>query len=49
MATTAMYPGLPESIEIIGTLESAVLEGGRATQQLIEQVLMCAKSAAALH
>ena len=28
MATTAMYPGLPESIEIIGTLGSAVLEGG---------------------
>ena len=28
MATTAMYPGLPESIEIIGSLGSAVLEGG---------------------
>ena len=28
MATTAMYPGLPESIEIIGTRGSAVLEGG---------------------
>jgi predicted dehydrogenase len=28
MATTAMVPGLPETIEVIGTLGSAVLEGG---------------------
>jgi predicted dehydrogenase len=28
MATTAMYPGLPERIEIIGSLGTAVLAGG---------------------
>ncbi|MBU3739872.1 MAG: Gfo/Idh/MocA family oxidoreductase, partial [Rhodoferax sp.] len=28
MATTALYPGRPESIEIVGSLGSAVLEGG---------------------
>ena len=36
MATTAMYPGLPESIEIIGTLGSAVLEGGTLRIQYID-------------
>ena len=28
MATTAMFPGYPETIEIMGTLGSAVLDGG---------------------
>lgn len=28
MATTAMFPGLPESIEVIGSRGSAVLQGG---------------------
>jgi predicted dehydrogenase len=36
MATTAMYPGLPESIEIIGSLGSAVLEGGTLRVQYID-------------
>ncbi len=36
MATTAMYPGLPESIEIIGTLASAVLEGGTLRIQYLD-------------
>ena len=36
MATTAMYPGLPESIEIIGALGSAVLEGGSLRIQYID-------------
>lgn len=28
VATTAMFPGAPESIEIIGTLGTAALQGG---------------------
>lgn len=36
MATTSMLPGLPESIEIIGALGSAVLEGGTLRIQYID-------------
>ncbi len=36
MATTAMVPGLPESIEIIGTLGSAVLDGDSLSVQYID-------------
>ena len=36
MATTAMVPGLPESIEIIGSLGSAVLAGADLRIQLVD-------------
>ena len=36
MATTTMVPGLPECIEIIGALGSAVLEGGSLRIQYID-------------
>ena len=36
MATTAMYPGFAERIEIIGTLGSAVLEGGALHIQYLD-------------
>jgi predicted dehydrogenase len=35
MATTAMFPGLPESIEIIGSQGSAVLQGGALRLQTL--------------
>ena len=36
MATTAMYPGFPETIEIIGTLGSARLTGGNLQVHFLE-------------
>ena len=36
MATTALFPGRPECIEIIGALGSAVLEGGTLRIQFID-------------
>ena len=36
MATTAMYPGFAETIEIIGTLGSAVLDGGALRIQYLD-------------
>ena len=36
MATTAMVPGLPESIEIIGSRGSAVLQGGALRLQTLD-------------
>ena len=37
MATTAMYPGFPETIEIIGTLGSARLTGGNLQVHFLEE------------
>ena len=36
MATTAMFPGLPESIEVIGSRGSAVLQGGALRLQTLD-------------
>jgi predicted dehydrogenase len=36
MATTAMYPGFPETIDIIGTLGSARLTGGNLQVHFLE-------------
>ena len=44
MATTAMMPGLPETIEIIGALGSAVLEGGTLRVQFIDGKTLCIAS-----
>ena len=38
MATTAMYPGFPETIDIIGTLGSARLTGGNLQVHFLEGV-----------
>ena len=40
MATTAMYPGRPESIEIIGELGSAILEGGALEVRLLDGTVL---------
>lgn len=40
MATTAMYPGRPELIEIIGALGSAVLEGGALDVRLLDGTVL---------
>ncbi|MFN5498438.1 MAG: gfo/Idh/MocA family oxidoreductase, partial [Burkholderiales bacterium] len=36
MATTAMYPGFPETIDIIGTLGTARLTGGNLQVHFLE-------------
>ena len=36
MATTAMFPGLPETIEVIGSRGSAVLQGGALRLQTLD-------------
>jgi predicted dehydrogenase len=40
MATTALYPGRPESIEIIGALGSAMLEGGALDVRLLDGTVL---------